>query len=163
GYWAWVEAGGGGAEGGEIASLVNRVKVGILPRKLTRRMIDFLEADAQAFAQDLGGPEERVKRDARVVRIEEAVDLRTARVHAARQLGLVELPRHHLALHLPGDDALDRGLIDLVEDALLFEEALEAAALVDDLPHLRFSMLLLRSRAVVRSACEVDRLFLMKP
>src|SRR6266850_5631744 len=101
-------------------------------------MIDLLEADTQAFAQDLGGPVQRMKRDAGVVRIQEAIDLRSTRVHAARQLGLVELPRRHLALHLPGDDALDRGLVDLVEDALLFEEALEAAALVDDLLHLRF-------------------------
>jgi hypothetical protein len=77
--------------------------------------------------------------------------------------GLVELPRGHLALHLPGDEALDRNLVDLVEDALLFQEALEAAALVDDLLHLRFSMVLMRSRAVIMSARWVDWLFLMKP
>jgi len=50
-------------------------------------MIDFLEADTQALAEDLGGPVQRMKRDAGVVRIEEAVDLRSTRVHAARQLG----------------------------------------------------------------------------
>src|SRR6185295_9254858 len=130
---------------------------------LARRTIYLLEADTQAFAQDLGGPVQRMRRDAGVVGIEEPVDLRATRVHSARQLGLVEFPRGHFALHLPGDDALDRGLTDLVEDALLFEEALEAAALVDDLLHLRFSMVLLRSRAVIMSSCGVDWLFLMKP
>jgi hypothetical protein len=91
-------------------------------------MLDLLKADTQALAQDFGGPVERMKRDAGVVGIQESVDLRAAGVHPARQLGLVELPRGHLALHLPGDDALDRSLVDLVEDALLFEETLEAAA-----------------------------------
>ena len=49
----------------------------------------IFEADTQAFAQDLGGPAQRMKRDAGIVRIQEAVELRATRFYATHQLGLV--------------------------------------------------------------------------
>jgi hypothetical protein len=74
---------------------------------------------------------ERRKRDRRIIRIEQPVELTTARVHARGHGGLAQALLAHRDLDLIGDDLLDRGVLGLGQQAVLVEELVECLAAID--------------------------------
>jgi hypothetical protein len=90
-----------------------------------------------------------------VLRVQQPIDHRPARIHTPRELGLRDLLVDHFLQELPGENALDRLFINLSKDAFLFEEPIEAAALVHDLAHFLVSISFLRFSATCMSAVGV--------
>src|SRR5439155_21345276 len=131
---------------------------------------DICDADSDTFAQNPGRACNGLKRDRDVLRIEEAVKLRAARVKFLRHglLGLALLP--HRLLQLPSEYPLDGDRFGLLSNAFFLKEAVKAGSAMIEwflggcpLHWIPLSCLLLFLRASSRSSSGVFCVFLMKP
>src|SRR5258708_7284505 len=107
----------------------------------------------------MGGGGERAQCHRVVVRVEQAVELGTAGLHALGEHGLGEVVLAHDAVELTRNDALDGLARDLLVEALFLQEVVERRA---NAASLFLAISFKRFMARSRSASGVFYIFFMK-
>src|SRR5829696_4835589 len=118
------------------------------------------QLDDQPTSERGGSALKRVELNLRVVRIEQALDLGTARLHLPRQLALGDPLGDAELFDLPGQNPLHGGRADLFVDTFLMQELVERGSDVRANHHCT-SFCLVRVR--IRSLFGVFWVFLTNP
>src|SRR6185295_14439216 len=115
---------------------------------------------SQLAAYRVGRTRKCTERHRFVVGIEQAIELRAARLHALGEFALADAFVLHHGIELPGEHALDRSRGYLSVDAIFLEEIVEGRSNPSGFLHARLFFLF---KASVRSDGGLFCVFLMKP
>src|SRR5579864_8496316 len=143
-------------------------KLGSWYRNLSARL-RIGNLNNQSLAKGFSSAANRVQRNGDILRIEQTIKLRAARIKFLCECLFCFLLFPHGFCKLPRDHALDRNRLDFLSDAFLFQETVKSRTCMLDYAilflclHCDLSCFFLFRRASSKSSSGVFRVFLMNP